>query len=136
MATPAISRIAFDGPLFTKDTRKTVRGNIREFLEGAAAEGQQAVRDVLRSGEGSREPIREIGEDARVSQFVVGRVESLTGRRWQLNLVTSPSTKGLDKRRSLALMAAASRLEKRTRAFRRLAIAGRAARHDFAKGLE
>lgn len=133
--TSITGRITLDGPFFSKNPGDTVRENIHAFLEGVAQDAETKVRDVLRAGEPGRAPVRELGADARVSQYVVGRVESLVGKRWQLHAVVSPSRKGLSKRQAIALTAAASKIERRVHVFRQLRAAGRASRHDFAKGL-
>jgi len=70
------------GPFF-RDPEKTVRTNIHDFLEKVAAEGQEAVRSNFPVGSGD-DPHPGAGRAG-----VIGRVESMTGKRWALHAVIS-----------------------------------------------
>lgn len=65
------------GPFFQRDPRKTVRGNIRQMLEGVAEEGERTVK--------SASPVLTGAFRAGVK----GRVRSLGGKRWELTAVVS-----------------------------------------------
>lgn len=65
------------GPLFERDPTKTVRANIRDMLEEVAAEGERVVR--------ANSPVL----TGAFQRGVVGRVESMSGKRWALHAVIS-----------------------------------------------
>lgn len=110
--------VDLSGPFFERDPGKTLRGNIEKMMEALAAEGERSARSALQSSEGSRAPIRLIGD--HVSAHVVGRVRSRAGKKWRASAVVQVYNEGLDQRRGRSLMAAASVVEKRTRVFRNL----------------
>lgn len=76
MLDPKVT-IAFEGPFFTKDPTQTIRGNIRAMLEALAEQGQQDVQD--------HSPVL----TGAFKAGVVGRVASMSGKRWQLHAVVS-----------------------------------------------
>lgn len=127
--------VTFTGPFFAKDPAKTLRNNIRDMLEEIAETAEREVRQQLSAGEGSRATLAAI-PNGRVSHFVRGRVASLTGKPWKLHAVISPDTSRLSATQAISVMAAASKLERRTHAFARTSRAIRAGRKDLAKGLE
>jgi hypothetical protein len=130
--------VELTGPFFEHDPGKTLRGNIEQMMEGVAEEGQRLVRSVLAAGESTREPIARLSPD-RVSQHAIGRVRSLSGKKWRATAVISVNNSGLSRVQGISLMAAASSLEGRFHAFRRTASAIRRARAilnaDLTKGL-
>ena len=69
--------IDLSGPFFERDPGRTVRGNIREMLEGLAEEGERIVTSLwpVLTGAG-RAGTR-------------GRAESLAGKPWFLHAVVS-----------------------------------------------
>lgn len=113
------STIDMSGPFFTHDPAKTFRANARTMLAAVAEEGQKDVEAQLRVGQGGRYPLGGGIRPNRVSGHVVGRVTSLSGRKWALTAVVSVNNKGLSQKQGIKLMAAASYLEGQTHAFRR-----------------
>lgn len=76
--------ISFDGPFFTvRDPALTVRQNIGKMLDAVAEQGQEAVRSVF--------PVGSDGDahSGAGQAGVIGRVESMTGKRWALHAVIS-----------------------------------------------
>ena len=72
------------GPFFeARDPGLTIRENLGRMLEGIAAEGEAAIRETFPVG-GSDDPHAGAGRKG-----VIGRVQSLTGRRWALHAVIS-----------------------------------------------
>lgn len=131
------TRVNFSGAFFAaRDPGRTIRDNIRAMLEDIARNGEREIRAAYRAGEGRRAPVRAIGRNARVSHFIVGRVESLTGKQWQYHAVVSPVPRGLTGAQAVALNAAASRVEGQIHAFRDAARKNRAGLRDLAEGLE
>jgi len=110
--------IRFDGPFFVGDPAKTFRQNIRAFMDVVAAEGEADVTAQLAVGAAARAPIRALSPQ-RVGDYVRGRTESLSRRRWAVTAVVSVNNSGLSRRQGISLMAAASRVETLTGAFRR-----------------
>jgi hypothetical protein len=111
------SHIDVSGPFFQRDPRKTFRANVRVMMRRIEEEGEADVIQQQHVGEGSRAEISHgLG---RVSQHVVGRVTSVTGRPWQVTAVVSVNNSGFSGAEGIALMAAASRVEAETHAFRR-----------------
>lgn len=118
MARKAITTtIDLSGPFFRNDPGKTFRQNVRLLMERIAEEGEADVTAQLRAGESSRAPIRRLGD--RVSDHVIGRTRSLTGKRWAVSAVVSVNNSGLSQAQGISLMAAAASVEQRTRACRR-----------------
>lgn len=70
--------VHLDGPFFTRNPAKTVRGNIRDMLEALAREGEADVRDHSPTG-----------PTGAFRAGIQGRVESVTGKRWYLHAVIS-----------------------------------------------
>lgn len=125
------------GPFFTHDPAKTFRQNARVMLEAVAAEGQEDVRVQLRAGESTRAPINLLRD--RVADHAIGRVRSLSGKRWALTAVISVNNSGFSRREGISLMAAAASVERRFHPFRRTASRLRSARAvnqaELAKGM-
>lgn len=119
MGRGLITSIDMSGPFFTNDPRKTFRQNARVMLKAVSEEGEADVRLQMRSGESGRATISSKVTPDRVSGHVVGRVTALTGKPWQVTAVVSVNNTGMTKRQGTALMAAASRVEAQTHAFRR-----------------
>ena len=70
--------IGLSGPFFERDPGKTVRGNIRQMLEGLAEEGEQAAKSLWPRG-----------STGRGRAGTRGRAESLAGKPWFLHAVVS-----------------------------------------------
>lgn len=130
--------IDLSGPFFQRDPGKTLRRNITKMVQGLAEEGERSARAAFQSGEGGRRPISRLG--GRVSEHIIGRTRSLSGRQWRASAVISVNNSGLSAREGVALMAAASVVEGRTHIFRGLARIVRQSRAvlyaDLTKGLE
>lgn len=135
MTTRITSKIDFSGPFFQRDPNKQFAENVRDYLQEVVDMAAADVRQQLQAGESGRAPIRAIGPRARVSQFIRGRVESLTGKPWRYHGVVSPDRTGLDAKQAIALYAAASRVERRIHAFARTARATRRQKTDLTKGM-
>lgn len=110
----SVPTIDFSGPFFTKDPEKTIIDNVQKMMQGIATEGATAARTGLASGQQSRALIRELGD--RVSDHVIGRVESRTGKEWHVAAVVQVYNQGLSAAESRSLMAAASYVARQTRA--------------------
>lgn len=117
VGTKITTTIRRTGPFFEKDPRKTFRQNVRTMMDAVAREGEDDVVAQMKAGDESRAPIAVGG--GRVSGHVVGRTHSLSGRRWAVTAVVSVNAAGHSKVVAQSQMAAASRVEKVTRAFRR-----------------
>jgi hypothetical protein len=128
LGTKIASSISYDGAFFRKDPGKTFRQNIRVLMAAVAEEGRKDVQAQLDAGEASREPVSSGVQPARVSDHVVGRVKSLTGRQWAVTANVSVLNQNMTPKQARALMAAAASLEKRNHAFRRTATRLRKAR--------
>lgn len=112
-----ITTISFDGPFFRYDPVKTFRQNVREMMDAVAAEGEKDVVAQLRAGEARRRPVTlNVG---RVADHVRGRTRNLAGKRWAVTAVVSVNNRGWTPAQGMALMAAASRVEGQTHAFRK-----------------
>lgn len=128
--TPTVD---FSGPFFTKDPEKTIIDNVQKMMQGVATEGAGAARTGLAANQQSRALIRELGD--RVSDHVIGRVESRHGKEWHTAAVVQVYNEGLGAEESRSLMAAASFVERQTRAIRDVTRQLRAARAVLAANL-
>jgi hypothetical protein len=126
MTTRFKTSIQFKGPFFDRDPAKTFRANGRKMIAAAVAEGERDVIAQMQRGQGDRERIRLLGD--RVSDHVIGRVKSLGGKPWAVTGVVSVNNSGFSPAEGVSLMAAASRVEAQTHAFRRTASRLRRAR--------
>lgn len=123
-----------EGPFFTRDPRKTIRANIGDFLDEAAAAMQSDVRQVIASASGSMP-----GYTGWSLDRTIGRRRSYrTGKVWQLWAVVSANTDGLDRRAAIRTKAAAATIERRWHPYRRSTSAARKALRslDLTRGLE
>jgi len=120
-ATPRnTTAIKLDGPFFVGDPARTFRANIRAFMDEVAAQGAADVRAQLAVGASNRRPIRALPA-TRVGDHVRGRTSALSGRRWAVTAVVSVNNSGWSQAQGISVMAAASRVEGQTGAFRRTA---------------
>jgi hypothetical protein len=117
MGSRITTTIKMDGPFFRKDPAKTFRQNVRVMMDAVAAEGEADVKAQLAQGAGSRAPISAIGD--RVADHAVGRTSAISGKRWAVTAVVSVNNAGWSRAQGISLMAAASRVEGTTHAFRR-----------------
>ena len=99
------------GIFWTADIDARFGENVRTMMEAVAAEAQADVRGQMQAGEGTRAPLKNVGEYTRVSQAIVGRVASLAGKPWYYNTVVSPSREGLGATEAIGLYAAAASIE-------------------------
>jgi hypothetical protein len=132
-----VTTIDMSGPFFTKDPKKTFRQNVRDMMDQLAEAGESDVKAQLQAGAGSRAVISHGVSPDRVSEHVVGRTKSISMKRWALTAVVSVNNIGLSRQGGIALMAAASRLESQTHAFRKTAARARkvSKMNDLTKGL-
>lgn len=108
--------VTFSGGFFRRDPGATLTANIQRIMAAVAAEAAANVQQRLRAGQSGREPISLLGN--RVAEHVVGRVKSLSGKPWLATAVISVNNSGYGRAEGISLMAAASEVESRTRAFR------------------
>ncbi len=129
-------RVDFKGPFFEGDPRKKVEQNIADLMVALAGEAEDDVRGQMSIGEAGRKPISSHVLPTRVSAHVIGR----PAKRPYTASVVSVRNQGLSQKQGIALMAAASRVEGVTHAFRRTAGRIRRARSiiraNLAKGLD
>ena len=103
--------VELSGPFFTRDPRKTLRANIRAYMDRIAEVGEA---EIARRMTGSREANATRGH-------VWGRTSSVTGKRWAVTARVSVDTRGLDKQQAVRRMAiAAGRHTPVTRSGRRI----------------
>lgn len=119
MATRLYTTIDTTGPFFSKDPAKTFRSNARSMMRALAIEGQVDIRQQLMTGNASRQPVRQLGD--HVSDHVSAGVpytpaKSTTG---VIKVNVYVPNFGYTKKQGQSLMAAYSRVEKQTHAFRR-----------------
>ena len=135
--TAITTTVELSGPFFARDPTKVLKSNITEMLELAAQEIAESVKANYRKGEARRLPVRPISRNARVSHFIRGRVTSIDppGRKWRYTAIVSPSRQGLSKGQAIALNAAAARVERQMRVWRKHRRVTRSASRNITKGL-
>lgn len=119
---PIATAISLDGPFFTYDPAKTFRKNGRTMLDRLADEGEADVKAQLQQSQATRKPLRyptSVGD--RVSDHVYGRVDSWRGKPWQVTAIVGVKNFDWTAQQGRGLMAAASRIEGRSRVFKRTA---------------
>jgi hypothetical protein len=109
------------GPFFTKNPGKTFRANARSMLRQMALQGEADIRQQLAAGDAARQPISNKVQPAHVSGHVRAGIpftadKAKTGRI-QVNVYVP--NQGFTAKQGKALMAAYSRVEAETHAFRR-----------------
>lgn len=128
-------RVEFSGPFFQRDPSKTVKANIHDMLADLAREAEQDVKGQIAGRAGSMPHYTGHTRDS-----IRGRVESLSGNKWMLNMVVSPSTTSMGRAEAIRTMAAAASIERRWHPVRRTASAIRRMRAvlsaNLARGLE
>lgn len=129
--------VDFKGPFFQGDPAKKVQQNIADLMDALADEAYEDVVGQMRAGEADRRPISAKVKPERVSGHVIGRPAV---KPYYMASVVSIRNRGFTRKQGIALMAAASRVEAQTHAFRRTAGRIRRARAviraNLAKGLE
>jgi hypothetical protein len=111
-----------EGAFFRHDPEKTFRGNASAMLHGIVDAGKDDVIAELQSGQGSRAPIRLLGD--RVSDHVVAGMKANRPRLPTASVYVRNA--GYTSREGRSLMAAASRVESQRHSFRK--VAGRLSR--------
>jgi len=129
-------QVKLEGPFFTRDPRKTVRQNIRVFMDELAAHGEAKGRGLADAPAGQMP--RWTG---RTRNRIKGRTRAEMrrgGKHWALTAVVSANTEGLSRTEAISVKAAGSRMEKRFRIFKGVLYSMRARIRsiDFTKGLE
>lgn len=120
---PLYTTIDTSGPFFRYDPAKTFRGNARSMLRQMALEGEKDIRQQLASGEGGRAPISNDVSPSRVRLHVTAGIpftpsgKNVKGAPIRVNVYV-PNF-GFSRDEARALMAAYSRVEAETHAFRR-----------------
>lgn len=117
MASKLATTIDLSGPFFRKNPRLTFRQNVQVLMAAVAVEAEADVRAQMRQSDGSRKPIRVLGD--HTSDHVIGRTRSLKGKQWAVTAVVSVNNSGFTKAGGTSLMAAGASVERRTHAFRR-----------------
>lgn len=127
--------VSLEGPFFTKDPGKTLRGNVRTLMDALAESMESDVRSAIEANEGSMPFYTGWTHD-----HVVGRTESLSGKRWGTWARVSANTSGMSAAEAKRTKAAAAGIERRFHPFRKAKSNVYRARAlltaDLTKGLE
>lgn len=126
----AVASVELSGPFFTRDPRQTVRQNIRRMMDALASEMEAGVKSGMDAASGGI-PLW----TGWTRDHVVGRTQSLSGRRWGLTAVVSANTAGMDRPGAIRTKAAAASIERRFHPFRRTTARARRARAVLAANL-
>lgn len=132
---PVSAKVELKGPFFTKDPGKTVRQNIKDFLDKLAEYGEGRVQKAIESKRGKMPYSKGHTRDR-----VIGRTRAELargGKRWAATAVVSANTDGMEKKEAIRTLAAASSIEGRFRPFKSTtyAMAQKARTVDLTKGL-
>lgn len=121
------------GPFFTRDVRKTVRGNIHDMLERAAEAMQAEVRGEIASHAGQM-PRYSGWSWAHTLGYTVSPYK---GTHWALWAAVNAVTAGMDRETAIRTKAAAAGIERRWHPYRSVRRVARRvmATMDFTKGL-
>lgn len=93
MTDIAVTGVTLEGPFFTKDPGKTLRGNVRDLMDALAESGEHDVEGVV---------------DAHITPhpwYERGRTESLAGKQWDDWARISPDTRGMSAAEAVRTMA-------------------------------
>ena len=123
-------KVELSGPFFTRDPRKTVKGNIRKMMANLAQEAEDAVRGQIQEHASSMPYYTGWSRER-----AIGRVESLGGKDWAATMVVSANTSGMSRKDAIRTKAAASGIERRWYPFRRTSTAIRRSRAILAANL-
>lgn len=107
--------VTLEGDFFRHDPGKTLRMNIRDMLDELSDWMETEVSGDIASNAGSMPNYTGWTHD-----HVVGRTESLSGKRWGLWAVVSANTAGMSKNDAIRTRAAAAGIERRWHPFRRV----------------
>jgi hypothetical protein len=105
------------GPFFEHDPERTFKANCSVMLHAIIDAGYTDVVHELRSGESGRAPIRKLGD--RVSDHVMAGMKARSP--YPPIATVYVRNEGFTDAEAISLMAAASRVEGRTHAFRKVA---------------
>lgn len=123
-----------EGPFFERDVRKTVRANIGDMLERAAAAMEAQVRGEIASHAGGMP-----GYSGWSWAHTKGYTTSpYTGRHWGLWAAVNAVSAGMSTPDAIRTKAAAATIERRWHPYRNVARSGRQAMKtlDLTKGLD
>lgn len=115
MTIGVTSKVELFGPLFHRDPAKTFRQNVREMLDALAEELEAMTQEDIASHESSMP-----GWTGWTLRNVVGRTESVSGKRWGTWAVVSENTSGMSAKDAIRSKASASGIERRWHPFRRV----------------
>ena len=105
------------------------------MMDDLAAEAERDIKGQIAGRAGSMPAYTGHTYDS-----IVGRTESLTGKRWGLTMVVSANTNGMGRAEAIRTKAAAATIERRWHVFRKTASAIRRARAvlgaNLTKGIE
>lgn len=103
-----------EGPFFTKDPGKTLRGNVRTLMDKLAEAMEADVRGEV-AAHASSMP----GYSGWSWAHTIGRTESYAGKRWGTWAVVSANTRGMTAADAIRTKAAAVTIERRWHPFRK-----------------
>lgn len=114
--TKVTTKVTLDGAFFTRDPRKTVRGNIRDMLDSLADWMEETVQSDI-AGHAGQMPFY----TGRTRDSIDGYTTSKkTGKRWGLHAAVGAVTFGMDRKNAIRTKAAAATIERRWHPFRRV----------------
>jgi len=107
------TKVELSGNFFRRDPGKTFRANVRDMLDDLAGWMEEEVQAQIAGHAGSMPHYT-----GHSRNQIVGRTESVSGRRWGTWAVVSASTAGMSKNDAIRTKAAAAGIEKRWHPFR------------------
>lgn len=133
--TAVTTKVELTGNFFTRDPGKTLRGNVKDMLDGLAGEMEREVRGEVESQRGQMPEWSGWTVD-----HIQGRTHSQQGKRWGTWAVVSANTSGMSAADAIRTKAAAASIERRWHPFRRVKSAVYRSRAlisaDLTKGLD
>jgi len=120
-----VTTIDKTGPFFKNDPGKTFRANAQDLMDETLEQGKSDAIAQLRAGEPNRRPVR-IASPNRVSGHVIAEKRQKARKPTELTGVVKVDNSG-SVRQAIAIMAAASEIESRSKPFSRTAARLRAA---------
>jgi hypothetical protein len=106
--------VTLSGPFFTKDPGKTIRANVRDLMDQLAEQMEGDVRNAISANAGSMPAYTGWSRD-----HTVGRVHSVSGKRWGTWARVSALTEGMGKADAIRTKAAAASIERRWHPYRK-----------------
>lgn len=133
--TSVTTKVELSGEFFTRDPGRTLRTNVKTMLDALAPELDRLVTADIQSHSGAM-PFY----TGWTAEHTVGRVTSLSGKRWGLWLVVSANSAGMSAKDAIRTKAAAATIERRWHPYRRVKSAVYRSRAvisaDLTKGLD